>query len=154
MKKLVLGLATLAVATTAGAFGPAERRAKQLAAYTPVGEPVNCIDTNRIDSTNVVANNVIDFKMRGGKVFRNTLPASCSGLVMEDRFSYRTSIGRLCNVDTIRVLHSFGGHLEEGVGCGLGKFQPVEKAPKTEEIGYTEGEWTPFEVVEPGPVTG
>lgn len=154
MKKLVLGLATLAVATTVGAFGPAERRAKQLAAYTPVGEPVNCIDINRIDSTNVVSNSVIDFKMRGGKVYRNTLPASCSGLVFEDRFSYRTSISRLCNVDTIRVLHSYGGRLEEGVGCGLGKFQPVEKAPKTEEISYTEGEWAPFEVVEPGSVTG
>ena len=154
MKKLVLGLATLAVATTAGAFGPAERRAKQLADYTPVGEPVSCIDINRIDSTNVVSNSVIDFKMRGGKVYRNTLPASCSGLVFEDRFSYRTSIGRLCNVDTIRVLHSYGGRLEEGVGCGLGKFQPVEKAPKTEEISFTEGEWAPFEVVEPGPVTG
>ncbi len=154
MKKLVLGLATLAVATTAGAFGPAERRAKQLAAYTPVGEAVNCIDTGRIDSTNVVANDVIDFKMRGGKVFRNTLPYSCSGLVFEDRFSYRTSTNRLCNVDTIRILHSYGGRLEEGVGCGLGKFQPVEKAAKVEEISYSEREWAPFEVVEPGPVTG
>jgi hypothetical protein len=154
MKKLLLGLATLAVATTAGAFGPAERRAKQLAAYTPVGEAVSCIDTHRIDSTNVVANNVIDFKMRGGKVFRNTLPYSCSGLASEDAFSYRTSISRLCNVDTIRVLHNYGGRLEEGVGCGLGKFQPVEKTAKVEEISYSEGDWAPFEVVEPGTVTG
>ncbi len=154
MRKLLLGLATLAVATTAGAFGPAERRAKQLAEYSPVGEAVSCIDTNRIDSTNVVANNVIDFKMRGGKVFRNTLPYSCSGLAMEDRFSYRTSISRLCNVDTIRVLHSYGGGLEEGVGCGLGKFQPVEKTAKVDEISYIEGEWAPFEVVEPSNATG
>lgn len=154
MKNLLLGLATLAVATTAGAFGPAERRAKQLAAYTPVGEAVSCIDINRIDTTNVVSNSVIDFKMRGGKVYRNTLPASCSGLVFEDRFSYRTSIGRLCNVDTIRVLHSYGGRLEEGVGCGLGKFQPVEKTATSQDISYTEGDWAPFEVVEPGSVTG
>jgi hypothetical protein len=154
MRKMLLGLATFAVATTAGAFGPAERRAKQLAAYTPVGEAVTCIDTHRIDSTNIVANNVIDFKMRGGKVFRNTLPYSCSGLVSEDAFSYRTSISRLCNVDTIRVLHNYGGRLEEGVGCGLGKFQPVEKNPKVEEISYAEGEWAPFEVVDKGPITG
>ena len=92
--------------------------------------------------------------MRGGKVYRNTLPYSCSGLVSEDRFSYRTSIGRLCNVDTIRVLHSYGGNLEEGVGCGLGKFQPVEKTAKVEEISYSEGVWAPFEVVESGKVTG
>lgn len=152
MRNLVLGIATLAVATTAGAFGPAERRAKQLAAYSPVGEAVSCIDTNRIDSTNIVSNNVIDFKMRGGKVFRNTLPFSCSGLVLEDRFSYRTSISRLCSVDTIRVLHSYGGGLEEGVGCGLGKFQPVEKTATVKEISYSESEWAPFEVVDP--VTG
>jgi hypothetical protein len=154
MRNLLLGIATLAVATTAGAFGPAERRAKQLAEYSPVGEAVGCIDINRIDTTNVVSNDVIDFKMRGGKVFRNTLPSSCSGLVFEDRFSYRASIGRLCSVDTIRVLHSYGGRLEEGVGCGLGKFQPVEKTAKVEEISYSEREWAPFEVVEPGPITG
>ena len=149
MKTLLLGLATLAVATTAGAFGPSERRAKQLAAYTPVGDAVSCIDINRIDTTNVVSNTVIDFKMRGGKVFRNTLPFSCSGLVFEDSFSYRTSTSRLCNVDTVRVLHSYGGRLEEGVGCGLGKFQPVEKVSAVEEISYKENEWAPFEVVEP-----
>lgn len=149
MRKLILGLATLAVATTAGAFGPAERRAKQLAAYVPVGEAVNCIDTHRIDTTNIVSNEVIDFKMRGGKVYRNTLPHSCSGLAMEDRFSYRSSIGQLCSVDTVRVLHSYGGRLEEGVGCGLGKFQPMEKAAKVEKLSTTEIEWAPFEVVEP-----
>ena len=154
MRNLLLGIATLAVATTAGAFGPAERRAKQLAAYTPVGEAVSCIDTSRIDSTNVVSNDVIDFKMRGGKVFRNTLPYSCSGLASQDSFSYRTSIGRLCNVDIIRVLDNYGGRLEEGVGCGLGKFQPVEKTATVKEISYSEGEWAPFEVVEKGPITG
>jgi hypothetical protein len=154
MRNLLLGIATLAVATTAGAFGPAERRAKHLAAYIPVGEAVNCIDLHRIDSTHVVSNEVIDFKMRGGKVFRNTLPYSCSGLVFEQGFSYRPSASRLCNVDTIRVLHSYGGRLEEGVGCGLGKFQPVEKTAKVEEISYSEREWAPFEVVEKGPTTG
>jgi hypothetical protein len=154
MRNLLLGMATLAVATTAGAFGPAERRAKQLAAYTPAGEAVSCIDTSRIDSTNIVADNVIDFKMRGGKVFRNTLPHSCPSLASQDSFSYRTSIGRLCNVDIIRVLDNYGGRLNEGVACGLGKFQPVEKTAKVEEISYSEREWAPFEVVEPGPITG
>jgi hypothetical protein len=26
------------------------------------------------------------------------------------------------------VLQSYGGHLQEGAGCGLGKFQPVKLA--------------------------
>ena len=154
MKKIVMGLALLAVTTTTGAFGPAERRAKQLAAYTPVGEAVSCIDTSRIDSTKVVSDGVIDFKMRGGKVYRNTLPYSCSGLGFSDSFSYRTSINRLCNIDIIRVLDTSGGRLEERGGCGLGKFQPVEKSATVKEISYSDGEWAPFEVVEKGPITG
>jgi hypothetical protein len=153
MQKLILGIATLAIATAAGAFGPSERRAKELAAYTPSGEAVNCINTNQIRSTKILANNVIDFKMTGGKYFRNTLPHSCPSLLMEDRFSYRNSIGRLCNVDTIRVLTSAGGVLQEGAGCGLGKFQPMEKSPELENASYVEPEWAPFEVVDAGTAT-
>ncbi len=154
MTKLLVGIATLAVATAAGAFGPAERRAKELAAYQSAGEPVNCISTTRIRSTNIIDNQTIDFKMSGGKVYRNTLPYSCPGLASEDRFSYRTSINQLCSVDTIRVLQNFGGHLSEGPGCGLGKFQPVEKVPEMKEASYLTEEWQPFDVVEPGNTTG
>jgi hypothetical protein len=163
MRKMILGLTTLGlttlaattlvVATAAGAFGPAERRAKEIAAYQPAGEAVSCIDIRSIDSTKILANDIIDFKMRGGKVYRNKLSSSCPGLAFEDRFSYRTSLSRLCNVDIIRVLHSYGGQLEEGAGCGLGKFQPVEKVPEVEAASYSEGEWAPFEVVEAGTVT-
>ena len=154
MQKQLLGIATLAVATAAGAFGPAERRAKELAAYQPVGEPVNCISINRIRSTKIIDNQTIDFKMSGGKIYRNTLPNNCPSLAMEDRFSYRTSTNQLCSVDTIRVLQNFGGQLSEGPGCGLGKFQPVEKVPTAEEISYREGEWQPFEVIERDGVIG
>jgi hypothetical protein len=153
MKKLILGLVTLAIATTAGAFGPAERRAKALAAYEPAGEAVSCINIHQIDSTKVLANNVIDFKMRGGKVYRNTLPNSCPGLAFEERFSYRTSLSRLCNVDIIRVLETAGGHLREGAGCGLGKFQPMQKVPTVEDASYIRHDWAPFEIVDTGGVT-
>lgn len=153
MKKLLLGIATLAVATTAGAFGPAERRAKELAAYQPAGNAVNCVSISQIRSTKVLANNVIDFKMAGGKVYRNTLPHSCPSLLFEERFSYRTSTSQLCNVDTIRVLNSVGGGLQEGAGCGLGKFQPMEKVAEAENANYVEQPWAPFEVVEAGSAT-
>jgi len=65
--------------------------------------------------------------MTGGKTYRNALSYSCPGLKSQDRFSYRTSLSQLCNVDTIRVLNDFGGRLQEGAGCGLGKFQQIEK---------------------------
>ncbi len=94
-----------------------------------VGEPKNCITISSIRSTKVVANDIIDFRMTGGKTYRNNLPQSCPGLKFEDRFSYRTSLNQLCSVDIVRVLHNYGGQLTEGAGCGLGKFQLVEKVP-------------------------
>jgi hypothetical protein len=157
MNKMLLGLATAAIATTAltaaGAFGPAERRAKTLAEYQPVGEAVNCVSINQIRSTRILDNKTIDFKMAGGKVYRNTLPSSCPGLLFEDAFSYRTSLSRLCSVDIIRVLQNTGGHLQEGAGCGLGKFQPVEKISEVKEISYNEDDFVPFEVVETNTAT-
>ncbi len=93
-----------------------------------IGEPTNCVNIHSIRSTNVVDNQTIDFKMAGGKTLRNVLPYSCPSLKFNDSFSYRTSLSQLCNVDIIRVLHSGGGHLQEGAACGLGKFQQVEVA--------------------------
>jgi hypothetical protein len=125
---VALGLGIGGIATAAISGGSiSERRAKALAAYTPVGEAENCISVTTIRSTKVIDDSTIDFKTAGGKVYRNTLPHSCPGLGFEQRFSYRTSTSQLCNVDTIRVLHSYGGRLEEAGGCGLGKFQPMQK---------------------------
>lgn len=131
-KRLLLTLTTIiaigGVATSAISGGSvSERRVKALAAYEPSGEPVNCITLSQIRSSNVIDDRTIDFKMAGGKVYRNTLPYSCPGLGFEQRFSHRTSLNQLCNVDTIRVLQSFGNGLHEGTGCGLGKFQPMQK---------------------------
>ncbi len=92
------------------------------------GAPVDCVSLRQIRSTKVVDDRTIDFRMAGGKTLRNSLPHSCPRLKFEDRFSYRTSLGQLCSIDTIRVLHDYGGRLQEGAGCGLGKFQPVVPA--------------------------
>ena len=131
-KRLLLALATTiaigGVATSAVSGGGAsERRAKALAAYKPSGEPVSCITLSQVRSSNVIDDRTIDFKMAGGKLYRNTLPHSCPSLGFEQRFSYRTSLNQLCSVDAIRVLQSYGGGLHEGAGCGLGKFQPMQK---------------------------
>lgn len=133
-KFLWAALATLAIGgvTTAAISGGSmsERRAKALAAYTPAGEAKDCISISLIRSSHVIDDRTIDFKTAGGKVYRNTLPHSCPSLGFEQRFSYRTSTSQLCSVDTIRVLQSFGGGVQEGAGCGLGKFQPMQKVAK------------------------
>ncbi|MBK6706557.1 MAG: hypothetical protein IPG54_03370 [Sphingomonadales bacterium] len=133
MKKQLLFLATTVVAiggvTSAALSGGSvsERRAKALAAYEPVGEAISCVTLSQVRSSKVIDDRTIDFKMSNGKVYRNTLPHSCPGLASEERFSHHTSLNQLCSVDTIRVLQSFGSGLHEGAGCGLGKFQPMQK---------------------------
>lgn len=113
-------------ATLALAAAPATS-SDQIAQVRTVGEPVDCVSISRIRDTDVVDDKTIDFKMIGGKTYRNTLSNSCPGLQFEDRFSYRATTSQLCNVDTIRVLENWGGKLQNGAGCGLGKFQQIEK---------------------------
>lgn len=85
----------------------------------------NCIDTRRISSTTVVDDQTIIFYMRGGDNYVNELPRKCPSLAREKRFSYRTSISRLCDVDMITVLYSMGPGLQRGPSCGLGKFRAI-----------------------------
>ena len=94
-------------------------------AAVAVGPAVDCVDTSRIDTTEAHDDYTIDFRMIDNTVYRNTLTARCTGLGFEDRFSYETSIGRLCSIDTITVLYSDGGR---GATCGLGDFVPVRYA--------------------------
>lgn len=95
-----------------------------------VGEPKTCVNRSQIRSTNVINDQIIDFKMRNGDIYRNTLPNKCSGLGFEEAFSYRTSTNRLCNVDIIRVLDSTAGRIETRGACGLGKFQEITKTKR------------------------
>ena len=88
-----------------------------------VGEAEDCIDLNRIRTSHVRSEQVIDFEMRDGRMMRSRLPHRCPGLGFEERFTYRTSLSRLCSVDIITVLDSSGS---PGASCGLGPFQPVE----------------------------
>ena len=99
--------------------------------YVPTsGKAVDCINLRSIQSTNVRDDRTIDFIMSGNKVYRNSLPNSCPSLGFEKRFSYRTSLSQLCSVDIITVLWNVGANLQPGAGCGLGRFQPMQKAPK------------------------
>lgn len=133
MKRFSLTLVpTFTLLAEAGACAPVEgsfNRADPALAGPPVkvmGEAQNCIRTVAIRQSKVRSDQVIDFEMRGGKVYRSTLPNRCPRLGFEEAFSYRTSINQLCKQDIIRVVQSVGGTIEEGAGCGLGAFVPVE----------------------------
>lgn len=124
MRKLVI--AALLLGATGSAAIARDRNTPPAALAD--GKPVDCLSLTQIRETRVYGDNTIDFHTNGNKVYRNALPQSCPSLGFEERFSYRTSLNRLCSVDIIRVLQSYGGELREGAGCGLGKFQPVKLA--------------------------
>lgn len=99
--------------------------------YVPTaGKALDCVPLTSIRSTNVRDDRTIDFIMNGNKIYRNTLPNSCPSLGFERRFLYKTSLSQLCSVDIITVLWNNGPGLQPGASCGLGKFQPMQKAPK------------------------
>jgi hypothetical protein len=90
------------------------------------GKALSCIPLRQIRETRVYGDQTIDFRMLGGKTYRNKLPYSCPQLGFEERFSYKTSLSVLCSTDIITVLNQTGGDLNRGASCGLGEFQPVE----------------------------
>ena len=107
--------------------GPAVARdVNRVAAAKSDGPAVSCIPLTGIRASHVRSDEVIDFEMAGGKVYRNTLPSSCPSLGFEERFSYETSLSQLCSTDIITVLYSTP--LSRGASCGLGAFQPVTLA--------------------------
>ena len=128
MHKLLFIIPAIALFSGGGAVALSSQNAPE--PVRAVGEPKSCVTISQIRSTKVIDSRTIDFRMAGGKTYRNILPQSCPGLKFEDRFSYRTSLNQLCNVDIVHVLHDQGGQLHEGAGCGLGKFQMVEKVKR------------------------
>jgi hypothetical protein len=94
-----------------------------------IGPDVGCVQLRNIRETRVRDDETIDFIMRDGRWFRNTLPNRCPQLGFNRAFSYQTSISQLCNVDIITVLIQ-GAGIQRGASCGLGKFTPIEPIKK------------------------
>jgi hypothetical protein len=126
MRTLALILATSLL--IGGGAATAKRDLRKIPVATETGAPVSCIPLQSIRESRVRSDSVIDFRISGSKWYRNTLPHSCPSLGFEERFLYKTSLSQLCSVDVITVLHSYGGGLNRGSSCGLGKFQPVSIA--------------------------
>ncbi len=96
--------------------------------YTPTGKKVNCINSRQIQSTDVLDNQSVLFKLSGGIYYINHLPNRCSGLKMQDGFSYeQRGSNQLCNVDVIKPVRSGGANYGP---CPLGEFEEVTKASK------------------------
>jgi hypothetical protein len=119
-RRILFAIAILTATASAGTAA----RPKGPPPATPNGKAVDCVQLNQIRETRVRDDRTIDFIMNNRTVYRNRLPYSCPELGMEEGFSYKTSLSKLCSVDTITVLRRAGG-LSRGASCGLGPFQPV-----------------------------
>lgn len=110
-----------------------------------------CISVRRIRQTKIIDDLNIIFYLSGQKTYHNILPRRCSGLAREDRFSYRTSVGQLCDIDSIRVLQSGARGLEEGISCRLGLFHPISKedAEALTDKSHTIPEAEPIQLPDP-----
>jgi hypothetical protein len=124
----LIAAATFAIVVAAPAGAQRDRKA-EAAALTPIpgARAESCVQLSAIRETRVRDDSTIDFYMRDGRIYRNTLPNSCPQLGFEEAFGYKTSLAQLCSSDIITVLPR-GGVGIPGVSCGLGQFQPVAKA--------------------------
>ena len=87
----------------------------------------SCIRVRSLRSTKIVDDLNIIFYMVGSTTYHNILPRQCHGLARQDRFSYESRSGNLCDLDTIRILYQAGTSMQEGNACRLGKFHPISR---------------------------
>jgi hypothetical protein len=102
--------------------GPVDR----IPAAAVTGPDEACIPVHQFSQTVVRDGRTIDFLSSGRRGWRNVLPSDCPGLATERAFSFSTSLSQLCSTDIIRVLQNYGGGLQPGASCGLGRFTPIE----------------------------
>ena len=98
----------------------------RIPAAAVTGPDESCIPLRQFSQTVVRDSRTIDFLSTGRKGWRNVLPNDCPGLATERAFSFNTSLSQLCSTDIIRVLQNYGGGLQPGASCGLGRFTPIE----------------------------
>ena len=131
---LLAALPLMLAGCAANQQGPTDRNARVPAAKV-VGEARSCIMRSQVQQSQVRSDSVIDFEMRGGKVYRVTMPTRCPGLAFERSFAFATSIDQICGADIIYVLMNIGGTVQQGAGCGLAPFVPVEYEKKAKPAG-------------------
>ncbi len=126
---LLLGAALIGAAVPAAADSPANARgeaklAKMLDGRV-AGKPVNCVDLDRIQSTEIVDRTAIVYRGFGGKIYVNRPRMGASTLNNWDLPVTRTYGNQLCSLDTVQ-LYDRTSRIQSGF-VGLGQFVPYTK---------------------------
>jgi hypothetical protein len=113
-------LLAVALLLAACAETPADNKPVQTAA----AEHHVCLSPTWIENTVILDDNTILFKMKGGKIWKNTLQDRCFGLWIEGGFAYEVRGDAVCGNE--QVIHVLRTHSV----CMLGEFTPYVEPPK------------------------
>jgi hypothetical protein len=127
---------TAALGLSACASDP-DRVPQSQRTWTPMGDPVSCINLRTVRSTNVPDDRTINFVINNNRMFRNDLPMACPGLGFNRAFKHNSRSGQLCSANTITVIQPGGGGAQRGATCGLGRFQPMVPTDTLPPAGMT-----------------
>ena len=123
MAKLPLTAAIAALLIAAPAV--AEDMPDTPAGYTRTGETTDCLRLVSIQSTEILNDRQILFKVAGGAWLQE--PKNCSTLRKHYALSYKTSMSQLCTTDIITLIDA--STPESFVGsCSFEPFQKLERA--------------------------
>ena len=134
MKKALSLLLAGAVLTTAGVAQARQQRTpeEQLSRITAgrtAGEPTDCIFLRDINSTEIIRNTAIVYRMNNGTIYVNQPDSGANFLDRDDVMITDTHSPQLCSVDIVRLMDS-GSRMVTG-SVGLSKFVPYPRAPRS-----------------------
>ena len=92
--------------------------------------PKRCLSMGTIDDTLTIDDRTLLFFVRGDRVYRNSLPQICPGLLPNKSIAYRSSGGRLAQLCESAM---FSVEDMPGLSCKLGPFVPVS-AEEAEQL--------------------
>jgi len=134
MKKALSLLLAGAVLTTAGVAQARQQRTpeEQLSRITAgrtAGEPTDCIFLRDINSTEIIRNTAIVYRMNNGTIYVNQPNSGANFLDRDDILVTDTHSPQLCSVDIVRLLDS-GSRMTTG-SVGLSKFVPYPRVRRS-----------------------
>lgn len=117
------GTVATVLMTLAAACTSADTTAGAPAGSTQASIENSCINPTEIKRQKVLSDQEIEFELRNGEVWVNRLPRICSGLKLQQGFSWEVRGTLVCsNQEMIRVK-------EDNTPCMLGEFAKVQSAP-------------------------
>ena len=127
MKKILLGLAAVAVLVAPAAAAPRLHGEAQLAKPLEgrtAGKPVDCIDLSRVYSSQIVDGTAIVYDS-GNTLYVNRPREGAESLDNWDTMVLKPFDHQLCRIDAVQLLDS-GSHLYKG-SVFLGDFVPYKR---------------------------